>query len=86
MDPRALLLDEPTSALDPERTVALLAICRALRESGKTLVLVTHEMRVAEELADHVVVLHEGSVVEEGPPSEVLRAPQDARTRAFLAV
>jgi polar amino acid transport system ATP-binding protein len=86
MDPEALLLDEPTSALDPERTAGLLAICRALRDEGKTLVLVTHEMRLAEELADRVVVLHGGSLVEEGTAAEVLRAPRDAKTRAFLAV
>jgi polar amino acid transport system ATP-binding protein len=85
MDPEALLLDEPTSALDPERTAGLVTILRALRDEGKTLVLVTHEMRLARELADRVVVLHEGSVVEEGSPSLVLRAPTDARTRAFLA-
>jgi ABC-type polar amino acid transport system ATPase subunit len=60
MDPEALLLDEPTSALDPERTAGLLAICRALRDEGKTLVLVTHEMRLAEALADRVVVLYGG--------------------------
>ncbi len=86
MDPEALLLDEPTSALDPERTAGLVAICRALRADGKTLVLVTHEMRFAEEVADRVVVLHGGTVVEEGSAAEVLRAPKDARTRAFLAV
>jgi polar amino acid transport system ATP-binding protein len=86
MDPAALLLDEPTSALDPERRAGLLSICRALREDGKTLVLVTHEIRLAEEIADHVIVLHEGRVIEEGPAGQVLRAPEDARTRAFLAM
>jgi polar amino acid transport system ATP-binding protein len=86
MDPGALLLDEPTSALDPERRAGLLSICRALRDEGKTLVIVTHEMRLADEMADHVIVLHEGSLLEEGPPARVLHAPENARTRAFLAV
>jgi polar amino acid transport system ATP-binding protein len=86
MDPEALLLDEPTSALDPERTAGLVAICRALRADGKTLVIVTHEMRLAEEIADRLIVLHGGSVVEEGPAAEILRAPKDARTRALLAM
>jgi ABC-type polar amino acid transport system ATPase subunit len=81
-----LLLDEPTSALDPERTAGLFEILQGLREERKTLVIVTHEMTFAARIADHVVVLHGGEVVEEGAPAEVLRAPKDPRTRAFLAV
>jgi ABC-type polar amino acid transport system ATPase subunit len=86
MEPDALLLDEPTSALDPERTAGLFDILGTLREEGKTLVIVTHEMAFAARIADHVVVLHGGEVVEEGAPKDVLAAPKDARTRAFLAV
>jgi len=86
MEPDVLLLDEPTSALDPERTAGLFEILGALREEGKTLVLVTHEMAFAARIADKVVVLHGGEVVEEGAPADVLRAPKDPRTRAFLAV
>jgi polar amino acid transport system ATP-binding protein len=86
MDPDALLLDEPTSALDPERTAGLFEILGTLREEGKTLVIVTHEMAFAARIADQVVVLHGGEVVEEGTPKDVLAAPKDARTRAFLAV
>jgi ABC-type polar amino acid transport system ATPase subunit len=86
MEPDALLLDEPTSALDPERTAGLFEILQGLREERKTLVIVTHEMTFAARIADHVVVLHGGEVVEEGAPAEVLRAPKDPRTRAFLAV
>jgi len=86
MEPDVLLLDEPTSALDPERTAGLLEILGALREEGKTLVVVTHEMAFAARIADRIVVLHGGEVVEEGAPAEVLSAPKDPRTRAFLAV
>jgi polar amino acid transport system ATP-binding protein len=86
MEPDVLLLDEPTSALDPERTAGLFEILGGLREDGKTLVIVTHEMAFAAKVADRVVVLHGGEVVEEGAPAEVLRAPKDVRTRAFLAV
>ena len=84
MDPDALLLDEPTSALDPERTGEVLGVLRKLAEEGCTMILVTHEMAFAREVSHRVVVLHGGRVVEDGPPREVLDAPSDARTRAFL--
>jgi len=84
MDPDALLLDEPTSALDPERTGEVLQVLRNLAKEGCTMLLVTHEMAFAREVSHRVVVLHGGRVVEDGPPAEVLDAPRDARTKAFL--
>jgi ABC-type polar amino acid transport system ATPase subunit len=86
MNPDALLLDEPTSALDPERTGEVLGVLRLLAKEGCTMILVTHEMAFAREVSHRIVVLHGGKVVEDGTPAEVLGAPKDARTRAFLRV
>ncbi len=85
MRPRAILFDEPTSALDPELTGEVLRVMRKLAEEGLTMVVVTHEMGFAREVADRVVFMEAGQVVEEGPPEQVLASPRHARTREFLA-
>ena len=85
MRPRAILFDEPTSALDPELTGEVLRVMKALAEEGMTMVVVTHEMGFARDVADRVVFMDTGLVVEEGPPEQVLRDPRHARTREFLA-
>jgi polar amino acid transport system ATP-binding protein len=85
MDPMAILFDEPTSALDPELGVEVLATMRALADEGMTMIVVTHEMHFAEHVADRVVFMADGAIVEQGPPSQVIRAPQHERTRRFLA-
>ena len=84
MRPKAVLFDEPTSALDPELTGEVLRVMRELAESGMTMVVVTHEMGFAREVADRVVFMDLGRIVEEGPPAQVLGAPREARTREFL--
>ncbi|KQR17674.1 ectoine/hydroxyectoine ABC transporter ATP-binding protein EhuA [Cellulomonas sp. Leaf334] len=82
--PEVLLFDEPTSALDPELVGEVLDVIKDLAHSGTTLVVVTHEMGFARELADTVVFMDGGRIVEQGPPAQVLDHPQQARTRAFL--
>jgi polar amino acid transport system ATP-binding protein len=84
MDPDLMLFDEPTSALDPEIVGDVLSVMRRLAEEGMTMVVVTHEMAFAREVADRVVFMDGGVVVEEGPPSRVIGAPQEGRTREFL--
>ncbi len=84
MEPEVILFDEPTSALDPELVGEVLEVVRDLAASGTTLVIVTHEIAFAREVADTVVFLDAGRVVESGPPSAVLDAPQHPRTRDFL--
>jgi polar amino acid transport system ATP-binding protein len=83
--PRALLLDEVTSALDPELVGEVLAAVRDLKGEGMTMVIATHEMTFAREVADQVAFLHEGRILEQGPPSEVLVSPQRGETRRFLS-
>jgi len=85
MEPDVVLFDEPTSALDPELVGSVLQVMRELRESGMTMVVVSHEMKFAEEAADHVLFLDKGVVVEEGSPKQVFRESQQERTRTFLA-
>jgi ABC-type polar amino acid transport system ATPase subunit len=85
LEPSVVLLDEPTSALDPELVGEVLGVIRSLAESGTTLVIVTHEIAFAREVADHVVFLDHGRVVEQGPPAQVLDHPQHTRTRDFLS-
>jgi len=85
MKPVALLLDEPTSALDPRMTGEILAVVRALAETGQTMVVVTHEIAFARQVAGRVAVLVEGCIVEEGAVHEVLDHPRHGETRAFLA-
>jgi polar amino acid transport system ATP-binding protein len=84
MQPRAVLFDEPTSALDPELVGEVLRVMRDLARGGMTMMVVTHEIGFAREVADHVVFMDRGRVVEEGPPAEVLTAPRAPRTRDFL--
>jgi polar amino acid transport system ATP-binding protein len=84
MKPDAVLFDEPTSALDPERVGEVLQVMRQLAEEGMTMVVVTHEMGFAREVADRVVFMDGGRVLESGPAREVLVNPQVARTREFL--
>ena len=84
MKPELLLFDEPTSALDPELVGEVLGVMRNLAEEGTTMIVVTHEMAFAREVADRVVFMDQGVVVEEGPPNEVLLNPQEERTKSFL--
>lgn len=84
MNPDAILFDEPTSALDPELVGEVLAVMRALADEGMTMVVVTHEMGFAREVADRVLFLDGGVLVEQGPPAELLGRPQNPRTRDFL--
>jgi ABC-type polar amino acid transport system ATPase subunit len=83
LDPKLMLFDEATSALDPELVSGILAIMRDLAREGMTMLVVTHEMRFAMNVADRVIMMDHGSVVEEGSP-EQFRAPRNERTRAFL--
>ena len=85
MDPKLMLFDEPTSALDPELVGEVLKVMRDLADRGMTMIVVTHEMGFAREVADRVVFMDAGVVVEEGPPSQVITNPQHQRTRAFLS-
>ncbi|MGF1639962.1 MAG: ABC transporter ATP-binding protein [Rhodospirillales bacterium] len=85
MEPRVMLFDEPTSALDPELVDEVLGVMRGLAEEGRTMLVVTHEMRFAREVSSQVVFLHEGRVHEQGPPSAVFQAPTSERCRQFLA-
>jgi polar amino acid transport system permease protein len=82
--PRLMLFDEPTSALDPELVGEVLSVIRRLADAGMTMMVVTHEVRFAREVADRVIFMDEGRVVESGPPSEVLDNPREERTRKFL--
>jgi polar amino acid transport system ATP-binding protein len=84
MKPELMLFDEPTSALDPELVGEVLAVMRNLAEGGTTMVVVTHEMAFARGVADRVIFMDQGVVVEEGPPNEVLLNPREERTKTFL--
>ncbi|HID89792.1 MAG TPA: amino acid ABC transporter ATP-binding protein [Anaerolineae bacterium] len=84
MEPQVMLFDEPTSALDPELIGEVLAVMRELAEEGMTMIIVSHEMGFAHEVADRVVFMEEGIVVEEGPPDQIFSDPKDPRTRQFL--
>jgi polar amino acid transport system ATP-binding protein len=86
MEPDMMLFDEPTSALDPELVGEVLAVMRDLASDGMTMMIVTHEMGFAREVADRVVFMDAGVVVEEGPPSAVLVQPSHERTRRFLKI
>jgi ABC-type polar amino acid transport system ATPase subunit len=85
MEPKVMLFDEATSALDPELVGEVLAVMRQLAEAGMTMVVVTHEMGFAREVADRVVFMDGGLIVEHGPPAELLGSPKEPRTKAFLA-
>jgi polar amino acid transport system ATP-binding protein len=84
MQPDLLLLDEVTSALDPELVAEVLNVIRGLAADGMTMVIATHEMGFARDIADRVVFLDEGTILEEGPPEQIFRQPREARTREFL--
>jgi polar amino acid transport system ATP-binding protein len=85
MDPKLMLFDEPTSALDPELVGDVLAVMRDLARQGMTMIVVTHEIGFAREVADTAVFMDDGVTVESGPPRELLERPQHERTRAFLS-
>ncbi|MNN88900.1 L-cystine import ATP-binding protein TcyC [compost metagenome] len=85
MDPDLLLFDEPTSALDPELVGEVLKVIKSLASEGRTMVVVTHEMKFAEEVADQVVLMDNGVIVEQGTPQQVLRQSTNERTRSFLS-
>jgi polar amino acid transport system ATP-binding protein len=84
MEPKAMLFDEPTSALDPEMVKEVLDTMISLAMEGMTMIVVTHEMGFARQVADRVIFMAEGSIVEEGPPADFFKNPQHARTRKFL--
>ena len=84
MKPKLMLFDEPTSALDPELVGDVLDVMKGLAKAGMTMIVVTHEMGFAREVADKVVFIDKGQIVEMGTPKQVLDKPQEARTRAFL--
>ena len=84
MNPKAMLFDEPTSALDPELVGEVLQVIKGLADEGRTMILVTHEMRFAREVASHVIYLHNGVIEEEGPPEDLFGAPKSDRLKQFL--
>jgi ABC-type histidine transport system ATPase subunit len=84
MEPRIILFDEPTSALDPELVGEVLKVMKDLAEEGRTMIVVTHEMAFAKEVADRVIFLHDGLIVEDGTPEEIFENPQHERLQAFL--
>lgn len=84
MDPKIMLFDEPTSALDPELVGEVLSVMKKLAESGMTMIVVTHEMGFAREVADRVLFMDGGSIVEEGTPEEIFNAPKSDRLKQFL--
>lgn len=85
MEPRALLFDEPTSALDPELEQEVVRVIKALADEGRTMLIVTHDMRLAADVSDHVIFLHQGLIEEQGPPSQLFGAPKSTRLQKFLS-
>jgi len=85
MEPEVMLFDEPTSALDPELVTEVLKVMRTLAEEGRTMVVVTHEMGFAREVANHLIFLHQGRIEEQGVPAEVLAKPKSERLAQFLS-
>ena len=85
LEPKMMLFDEPTSALDPELVGSVLQVMHDLRDSGMTMVVVSHEMRFAREAADRIVFLSDGIILEEGTPEEIFKAPKHRRTQEFVA-
>jgi polar amino acid transport system ATP-binding protein len=84
MEPEVMLLDEITSALDPELVGEVLDVVRELKQQGMTMLLATHEMSFAREISDRVCYLHQGRILEHGPPAELFGNPSHPRTRQFL--
>jgi len=85
MEPEALLFDEPTSALDPELEQEVVKVIKDLAKEGRTMLLVTHDMKLAADVSDNVVFLHQGKLEEQGPPSELFGNPKSERLRQFLS-
>ena len=85
MEPKALLFDEPTSALDPELEQEVVKVIKDLAAEGRTMIIVTHDMRMAHDVSDHVVFLHKGRIEEEGPPGELFNRPKTDRLQGFLS-
>ena len=85
MEPKVMLFDEPTSALDPELVGEVLKVIRDLANEGRTMILVTHEMKFARDVSSHVIYLHKGVIEEEGPPKQVFGAPKSARCKQFVS-
>ncbi|GGH22262.1 amino acid ABC transporter ATP-binding protein, PAAT family [Cribrihabitans marinus] len=85
MEPEALLFDEPTSALDPELEQEVIRVIKDLAAEGRTMIIVTHDMKMAADISKHVVFLHQGMVEEEGPPDAVFSSPKSERLRGFLS-
>ena len=85
MEPEVMLFDEPTSALDPEMVGEVLDVMRELARDGMTMIVVTHEMGFAREVADRVIFMADGSIVEEGTPREIFDTPKEERTQNFLS-
>jgi len=84
MEPRVMLFDEPTSALDPELIGEVLNVMKKVAKEGMTMIVVTHEMAFAREVADRVLVMSEGEIIEDSPPEELFKNPKDPRTRALI--
>ncbi len=84
LNPEVILFDEPTSALDPELVGEVLSVIRKIAKEGITMIIVTHEMGFAQEVANHIVFMEGGSIVEEGPPKTIFQSPKEERTRQFL--
>ena len=84
MEPAAMLFDEPTSALDPELEAEVVQVIKQLAVEGRTMLLVTHDMKLACDVASHVIFLHEGKIIEQGPPDQVFNQTQSDRLKAFL--
>ncbi|MCM6880705.1 amino acid ABC transporter ATP-binding protein [Enterococcus italicus] len=85
LTPEILLFDEPTSALDPELVGEVLSVMRSLADSGQTMIVVTHEMQFAQEVADKVIFMADGYIIEQGSPDEVFNHPKEDRTKQFLS-
>lgn len=85
MEPKALLFDEPTSALDPELEQEVIKVIKSLAKEGRTMILVTHDMRLAADVSDHVIFLHLGKIEEQGPPGALFRNPKTQRLQQFLS-
>ena len=85
MEPEALLFDEPTSALDPELEQEVVRVIKALAEEGRTMLIVTHDMKLANDVSDHVVFLHQGLIEEQGDPETLFGSPKSERLQQFLS-
>jgi polar amino acid transport system ATP-binding protein len=85
MEPEALLFDEPTSALDPELEQEVIKVIKDLAAEGRTMLIVTHDMKMAADISSHVVFLHKGLIEEQGTPDEVFGAPKSDRLKQFLS-